>query len=75
MTKHPLKSYRDEVGISAALLGERLGLTRQSIHRIENGRQVPSSEVLRRVETATGGKVTPNDIIKAMPPIEDGAAA
>lgn len=74
-TTHPLRQYRDEHGVSAAVMGERLGLTRQSIHRIENGEQSPSSDTLRRVSDATEGVVTPNHMIAAMPPVSERVAS
>lgn len=71
MATHPLRLYRDANSISAATLGERLRLSRQSIHRLENGEQAPSAETLRRVLEATEGVVSPNDMIAAMPPLTE----
>jgi transcriptional regulator with XRE-family HTH domain len=71
---HPLTKYRLKKGLSAEQLAKLAGTTRQTIHRIENGGQNLSLDLLRRVVAATGGKVTANDIIAVENPAKETAA-
>lgn len=38
-----------------------VGVDRSSIHRMRNGKQMPSVEVMRAIAEKTGGAVTAND--------------
>lgn len=42
-------------------LAERLGVHRMHISRIENGHQIPRRNLMRKIKSVTGGKVTAAD--------------
>jgi len=54
MTNHPLKSYRDNHGLSQAALGERIGVDRITVWRWENGKRQPSPAQCKLLTEATG---------------------
>jgi DNA-binding XRE family transcriptional regulator len=63
---HPLKEYRQRAGLSVSDLAEKVGVSRQSIFRIEAGDQTPSLDLVSRITRATGGKVTANDFLRSL---------
>ncbi len=54
---HPLRAYREASGLSQEALGERVGVTKASLSRIESGDQKPSIGLAQRIEKETGGAV------------------
>lgn len=49
-----LKSYRERTGMTQAELAKRCAVSQPTICDIENGRQSPSVEVLKRISKVTG---------------------
>ncbi len=45
LAKNKLREYRDKKGISQECLAKQLGVSRQTIISIENGKYVPSLEL------------------------------
>jgi transcriptional regulator with XRE-family HTH domain len=62
---HPLKHYRDKVKVTLEQLGERVGVSKSYLSKIERGRQIPSLSTAAKIEKATDGAVTPNDFVEA----------
>lgn len=56
-----MKYLRAE-GLTFAAFGERVGLTRTSIHRIVSGAQTPKPDTAHAIVAATGGAVTLEDL-------------
>lgn len=52
-----LHEFAREIGVDAA-----------TVHRIKEGRVAPHRKTLERIHQATGGAVTPNDILGLHPP-------
>ncbi len=63
MDKHPLAIYRESAALSASALAVLADTTRQTIHRIETGKQNPSLGLIRRLVGATNGAVSANDFM------------
>lgn len=63
---HPLRHWREMVGVTLDDLATEIGTTRQSLSRIETGRQTPSLELAMRIEAATNGAVTASALGSAM---------
>lgn len=70
-----LAAYLKTNEISDEDFGQRIGVTRQAVHRYKNGR-FPEKETLKMIVEATGGAVTPNDFLQALAasPEQQGAA-
>lgn len=69
---HPLTRLRAETNLSRAALAARVGTSRQTIHRIEAGEQVPSLDLVGRLIKAAreaGGNLSADDFL----PTTDGA--
>jgi len=49
-------------------LAEAAGVSRQIIYRILNGQGNPTIDTAVRIETATGGQVTANELLHAVLP-------
>ncbi len=47
--------------LSHAAFGERVGVTQATINRYVRGDRFPSPDMIRKIETATDGKVTVAD--------------
>ena len=60
---HPLRAFRDAKGVSAAALAKKVGVTRQSIYRIENRQQEPSIALIRKLVAATHEEVSAEAIL------------
>tara|TARA_R110002074_G_scaffold262994_2_gene435146 strand:- start:23050 stop:23271 length:222 start_codon:yes stop_codon:yes gene_type:complete len=56
-----LSTYLSEQAMSDADFATLVGVDRSSIHRMRNGKQMPSVEVMRAIAEKTGGAVTAND--------------
>ena len=70
--EHPLTRYRKKHAVSKAEVARLAGTTRQTIHRIETGAQVPSLSLVGRIITATGDRVSAADFL---PQMQEGQAA
>lgn len=62
--KHPLAEYITAIGLTYEAFGQKVGLTRTSVHRIVSGAQIPSAESALAIVEATGGRVTLEDLIR-----------
>lgn len=51
---HPLHAYRLDHGLTQAALAVRLGVSKYSVSRLENGKQTPSFPLAVRIREATG---------------------
>ncbi|MEH6476677.1 MAG: helix-turn-helix transcriptional regulator [Sneathiella sp.] len=58
-----LKTWLDSRKIKAVTFAENVGVTHSTIGRYVSGDRFPRPEILRRIEVATGGKVTANDFL------------
>jgi len=58
-----LAQYLEQRGISVAAFADRLGVDVSTVYRWCSGDRVPSVDAFRRIKSATGGAVTPNDFI------------
>lgn len=56
-----IKTYRDAIGISQEELGERVGLSKNTIYLYEKGKRSPQSDVLIKIATALG--IAPNVLL------------
>lgn len=63
MDTHPLRSYRHKQELALEVLAERVGVTRQSLSRIELGKQNPSLDLIDKLVKATGGRVKAEDFL------------
>lgn len=59
--EHALAVWRKSKNLSQEEFGERVGVSRWMINRIENGERRPSMELVDRIWIATKGKVKAND--------------
>jgi hypothetical protein len=57
-----LSQYLEWKRISCAAFAQRLGVTRQAVHRYRAG-QVPIWSVMEQIYDETDGAVTPNDFL------------
>jgi transcriptional regulator with XRE-family HTH domain len=67
---HALRKYRHEAGKSLQEVAERSKTTRATLSRIENGLQIPSLDLVKRIIEATHGAVTANDFLPSHKPDE-----
>lgn len=58
-----LKSYLRIYGIPVAKMAEMLGMSRQTVYNIIHKRFSPQLETIKKIEEATGKKVTFKDFI------------
>lgn len=61
MSTHPLRAYRNRHDITQVAFAERVGRSRQSIWRIEMGRQMPSTALIKKMIAASDGELCAND--------------
>jgi transcriptional regulator with XRE-family HTH domain len=54
-------------GLTQAVFATAAGLDQSTVSRLVLGRANPSLDLLRHISDVTGGKVTPNDFLKAPP--------
>jgi DNA-binding XRE family transcriptional regulator len=62
---HALSEFRTRMGLSKAAIAARAKTSRQTIHRIEALKQMPSMALVRRLVDATDGVLRADDF---MPP-------
>src|SRR5574343_621147 len=60
---HPLKAYRGRLGLGVTEFARQAGTTRQTIHRIESGRMIPSLSMIARIRDVTNGAVRADDFL------------
>ena len=75
-----LKSYREHIGLTRAVVCERCGISRSALARIEAGISIPSIELLIRLSISLGvrlpslllrlGVIRRRDTVKALSEIE-----
>lgn len=51
---HPLRQYRERTGLSLAAVAARVGVTRQTLSRIELEVHKPGPELAKELEAKTG---------------------
>lgn len=56
-----LSAYLDRNKISDSDFADKIGVTRQAVHRYKTGERFPERPVLAKIFTATKGAVTAND--------------
>lgn len=66
--KHALTRFRERRGLSMAELARMAETSRQTIHRIENGDQWPSRDLMAKLKEVTGGAVTADDFLPTEKP-------
>lgn len=59
----PLKVARERAKQSQAEVAKAVGIDQGNYCRIENGQQVPSPEMARRISAHFGGRIEPMEII------------
>jgi transcriptional regulator with XRE-family HTH domain len=71
---HPLRAWRARNNITlrqlAAMIHAATGraMSFTNLSRVENGKQCPSSELVRGIYSATNGDVTASDLFGTRPP-------
>ena len=76
--EHPLRAFRRAAKLSLSELAAKVGSTKASLSRIEQGHQRPSLNLVGRLKEATGGAVTADDFLtwpEIARPVESGVAA
>jgi transcriptional regulator with XRE-family HTH domain len=63
MSSHPLRLYREKVGLSLDDLAGMVDTSKASLSRIETRQQVPSMGLVERIVKATAGVLTANDFM------------
>ena len=63
-----LTDYLNRERIPMAAFAERIGVSRQSLHRYTAGQRRPDWDVLSRIVRETNGEVTANDFIQLPAP-------
>lgn len=58
-----LDQYLTDEGVTAAVFGQRLGMSEASVSRIRRGEQNITRDVMRRIIAASGGKITPDGLV------------
>lgn len=66
-----LLDYRTAEKLTAAAMGERLGVSHSTVSRLERKKVAPSRALVETIVRVTGGKVTPNDLFA--PSVSEGA--
>lgn len=57
-----LAHFLEDGAVSMATFGRKVGVVRQHIHKIANGLQKPSPSLARKIEQATGGSVSKEEL-------------
>lgn len=61
MSNHPLRSYREQAGLSLDELAALVETSKASLSRIETRAQTPSLGLVERIVKASGGLLSAND--------------
>lgn len=56
-----IATARDAAGLSQEALAEKVGVTRWTINRIEQGARDPSFDLMQKIVAALDGRITLND--------------
>lgn len=75
-----LKTYLWEKRLSLQAFGDRIGVSKNSVHRYVHGESIPSPDTMTRIVRETEGQVGPADFyadaaIAAPGPLPEGQAA
>ncbi len=70
-----LRRFRKDQKLSVRELGEKLGISRSSVSRIELGQQNVSLTTAQKIMTVTGGEVTANDLVASLIPSQHQSAS
>ena len=68
--EHPIRLYRRRLDLTLDALAKRVGVSTSTLSRVETGALMPSSDFVRRIHDATGGEITPNDLLLPPSPTE-----
>lgn len=60
---HPLRSFRSEASLTLDALAERVDVSKGQLSKIENGKSLPSLDLVGRLISASGGKLSANDFL------------
>lgn len=63
-----LSDYLNQHDVSDRAFAERIGVSRQALHRYRTGKRTPKPPVMKRIREATGGAVTADDFISTAEP-------
>jgi len=63
MTVHPLQAYRERVGVTLDVLAERVGVSKATLSRVENGKQSPSLDLVGRLKAESHGTLSADDFL------------
>lgn len=58
-----LSDYLNQHDVSDRAFAERIGVSRQALHRYRTGQRTPKPPVMKRIREATGGAVAADDFI------------
>lgn len=70
-----LAPYLEREKISDADFAEKIGVSRQAVHRYRTGERVPDQPIMHRIAETTAGEVLPNDFYDVPQPAHPAAAA
>lgn len=62
-SEHPVRAWARQGGVSMKDVARRVGVSTQSIWYWGSGRSCPSPDVMKKIESVTGGDVKPDDCI------------
>lgn len=62
---HPLKAYRGRHAVSLDGLAGRIGTSKATLSRIENGKQAPSLSLIAKLRTESRGELSADDFLPA----------
>lgn len=60
---HALRSFRSEADITLDVLAEQVGVSKGQLSKIENGRSLPSLDLVARLVAASGGRLSADDFL------------
>lgn len=61
---HPLRAFRQKKGMSLEDVAASTGTSKAQLSRVENWRQDPTLELIRRLSKLSGGKLKANDFVR-----------
>lgn len=60
---NPIRSFIDGSSFNCSSFAKKAGISRQSLYRIMDGRQSPSTSAIISICRASGNVITPNDVV------------